>query len=92
MKKREWIYIQEPAKYEMFCDKCGGVNITWSEFEGHIWCYDCKIDTIGIGGIFDGPIPLELSKMFGVSFDRYYFKDKSLRKMEVKGNKLIWRK
>jgi len=34
---------------------------------------------------------LEVSKMLGVSFDRFYFRDKSIRKMEVKGDKLVWR-
>lgn len=92
MKLRTWFYVQSPASYEMSCDKCKGKNIAWSEFENKIWCFNCKIDTLGTRGIFDGPIPLEVSKMFGVSFDRYYFKDKSIRKMEVKGDKLIWRK
>ena len=92
MRKRKWIYVQEPVSYEMSCDKCGGINITWSEWEGCIWCYDCKIDTRGNGGIFDGPIPLEVTKLFGISFNRYYFRDKTVRKMEVKGNKLVWKK
>ena len=82
----------EPTAYEMRCDKCGGSNITWSEFEKCIWCYDCKIDTPGTGGIFDGPIPCEVAKIFGISFDRLYFKDKSIRKMRISGNKLIWRR
>lgn len=92
MKKRAWVYIQKPVSYDISCDKCGGKNIEWSEWEGKIWCYDCKIDTPGNGGIFDGPIPLEMSKIFGQSFDRLYFRDKSIRKMEVKGNKLVWRR
>jgi hypothetical protein len=86
------MYVMKPTAYEISCDKCGDSNITWSEFEGMIWCYDCKIDTRGTGGIFDGPIPLEVSKIFGISFDRLYFKDKSLRKMEIREHKLIWRK
>ena len=92
MKKRKWMYLKKPTFFEMSCDKCGGKNITWSEYEHKIWCFDCKIDTLGTGGIFDGPIPLEVSKIFGISFDRLYFKDKSIRSMEVRGNKLIWRK
>jgi hypothetical protein len=80
----------KPANYEISCDKCGGTNITWSEFEKLIWCYNCKIDTRGTGGIFDGPIPVELCKMFGISFDRIYLKDRSIRRMKCRGNKLIW--
>ena len=95
MKKRKlrtWIYIQKPVSYEIYCDKCGGHMITWSEYEHMIWCYQCRIDTPGTGGIFSGPIPLEVSKILGVSFDRFYFRDKSIRKMEIKGHKLVWRK
>jgi hypothetical protein len=92
MRKRKWIYVMGPTSYEIYCNKCGGSNITWSEFEKCIWCYDCKVDTPGTGGIFDGPIPLQVSKMLGISFDRFYFKDKSKRKMGIKGHKLIWSK
>ena len=92
MKKRKWMYVLKPNRYEIFCNKCGGHMITWSEFEGMIWCYQCRLDTKGTGGIFDGPIPLEVAKIFGTTFDRFYFKDKSIRKMEVRGNKLFWKK
>jgi hypothetical protein len=70
MKKRQWCYSQNPKIYCIECDKCGGSNIQWSEFEGHIWCYDCEIDTKGTGGIFDGPIPINLCKSMGIHFDR----------------------
>jgi hypothetical protein len=92
MKKRKWIYIMEPTSYEMSCDKCGGNNITWSEFEHLIWCYDCKIDTKGTEGIFGGPIPFEVSKILGISFDRLYLKDRSIRRMKVGGNRIMWKK
>ena len=93
MKKRKWIYIFKPQSYEISCDKCGGSNITWSEFERRIWCFDCKIDTPGNGGIFSGPIPLEVTKMImGENcFDRFYFKSKQIRKMKIEGNKLVWK-
>ncbi len=92
MRKRNWIYYQEPNTYEISCDKCGGSNITWSEYEHKIWCYDCKIDTRGNEGIFGGPIPLEVSKMLGISFDRYYFKDKKIREIKIVGNRITYRK
>lgn len=69
--KRNSCYIMQPTCYEIKCDTCGGENITWSEYEGHIWCYDCNIDTVGTGGVFDGPIPLGVSEIFGISFDKY---------------------
>ncbi len=92
MKKRKWMYTEKPSAFEIRCDKCGGHMITWSEYEHMIWCYQCKIDTLGTGGIFDGPIPLEVARLFGHTFDKFYFKDKSIRKMEIIGDKLIWRK
>ncbi len=64
--------------------------ITWSEFEHMIWCYQCRIDTRGTEGIFGGPIPLELAKMFGHTFSRLYFADKTVRKMVRRGKRLVW--
>ncbi len=91
MRKRKWMYVMSPVAYEISCDKCGGSNIAWSEFEKMIWCYDCKIDTRGNEGIFGGPIPLKVSKMFGITFDRFYLKDKKIREMKVFGDKIIYR-
>ncbi len=93
MRKRTWCYCQQPTCYEITCDLCGGLNITWSEFCHKIWCYDCKKDTDGTGGIFDGPIPTEVAEMMGIFFDRIDIKTGKLRKMMVtKTGKLIWKK
>lgn len=70
-KKRTWYYVMKPAAYSIRCDKCNGANIDWSEWEGMIWCYDCGIDTEGFPGIFDGPIPITVAGLLGLSFDRY---------------------
>jgi len=80
-KKREWIYIHKPDAYDIACDVCGGTHIHWSEYEGKIWCYDCEIDTPGTGGIFDGPVPLNLCMMMGIRFDRIRLSDQKLLKM-----------
>ena len=88
MKKRKWVYLQNPKKYEISCDLCGGNNIEWSEFAGMIWCYDCKKDTRGNGGVFDGPIPINAAGFFGLTFDRYYFKENEVRRYEIRGNKI----
>jgi len=61
--KRKTCFVLKPDAYEISCDKCGGINITWSEYEHKIWCYDCQIDTDGNPGIFDGPIPVGVTKM-----------------------------
>jgi len=68
--KRKWIYVQPPYQYSIQCDQCEGHNIEWSEWGKLIWCYDCEIDTRGTPGIFGVPIPVEISKMMGISFDR----------------------
>ena len=93
MKKRKWCYCQQPTNYDIACDLCRGRNITWSEYEHHIWCYDCKKDTPGFSGIFDGPIPLEVVKMLGVSFDRIEIPSGKLLKMkQTKTGKLYWKR
>ena len=74
MRKRKWIYIQKPQDYEISCNLCNGSNIAWSEYEHMIWCYDCKKDVPGDGGVFDGPIPLRASRLLGLDFDRIELK------------------
>lgn len=84
MKKRQWTYILKPAEYEIACDKCGKLNVMWSEYEGKIWCYECEIDTKGNGGIFMGPIPRKLCDMLGISFDRLNVETGKVVKFEDK--------
>ena len=82
MRKRRWCYAQSPRVYEISCDLCEGSNITWSEFEHMIWCFDCKKDTPGKGGIFDGPIPLGCCNLLGIRFDRINIKTGKIMKQE----------
>lgn len=44
MEKRTQHFIQDPPYFALKCDKCKGDNIAWSEFESHLWCYDCQED------------------------------------------------
>ena len=81
------MYINHPTSYDIRCDKCWdgeinrtGTHIDWSEYEGRIWCYDCKEDRIGFIGIFDGPIAAEACELLGCSLKRYYFKSKKIMK------------
>jgi len=73
VEKRKWFYTLPPTAYEITCSQCSGSNLWWSEYEKHIWCYDCKIDfnpEYGPhSGIFCGPIPLQTSYMMGLVFD-----------------------
>lgn len=82
MRKRLWCFAQSPSVYEVFCDLCGGNNTTWSEFEKHIWCFDCKKDTIGTLGIFDGPIPIKCCNIMGIRFDRINIKTGKIMKQK----------
>jgi len=82
--KRNWIYVQNPKVYGFHCDVCGESNIEWSEFEGHIFCKDCKIDTKGTGSIFDGPIDVNAATMLGISFDRLDIQTNKLQKFNLK--------
>jgi hypothetical protein len=90
--KRTSCYCQKPTVYEVSCDLCGGSNITWSEYEHMIWCYDCKKDTPGNGGIFDGPIPVNLSKMMGISFDKIEIATGDRLYEHIKDSKIFWNK
>lgn len=42
--KRTEHFIQKPPYFGLQCSKCNGTNIAWSEYESHIWCYDCEQD------------------------------------------------
>jgi len=90
MKKRTWIYIQSPQAYGYSCELCHGSNITWSEFEHKIWCHDCEKDIDGEGGVFDGPIPLGLSRLMGMNFDRIELKTGQRLYMTMRGSKFIY--
>jgi hypothetical protein len=90
MRKRKWYYVLKPQEYEMTCDKCGGSNITWSEFEHMIWCYDCGIDTSGIDGIFGGPIGWGVAQMLGISFARYYIKENKIKYPRANTHHIRW--
>ena len=90
MKKRTWCYVMQPQTYEIACDKCGGTNLDWSEYKHKIWCYDCKIDTDGTGGIFDGPIVWGVAEMLGISFNRFNLKKKRVEYPRIVGHKIMY--
>ena len=83
LQKRRFMYVQKPQEYEIHCDKCGGLNLNWSEWEGLIWCYDCQIDTPGDKGIFSGPIPMTLATYLGICFDRYDLETQKVLKFDT---------
>ena len=89
-RKRKWVYIQEPPIYGITCDECDGSNITWSEWEQLIWCYDCQIDTEGSGGIFDGPIAKGACKILGMSLDRIDLRTGERLTMKIEDDKVVY--
>jgi ribosomal protein S27E len=73
MKKRTECYVCSPVELELVCPKCQKTNITWSEFEEHIWCYDCKDDIkYEKGGA--GPIPIQTAVLMGIDYRKYNLK------------------
>lgn len=84
LEKRTWVYVQRPATYEMAGCKCGNNDPDWSEFKGHLWCEACGIDFVPEhGGIFDGPIPVGISSLLGISFDRINLETQELEPFNV---------
>jgi hypothetical protein len=92
LKKRTWVYHLKPSAYEVFCDLCGWDGCAWSEFEGHVWCYKCEKDVKGTGGVFGGPIPIELSAMLGMTFHRISLKTGKVSYAKDAGGYTGWRK
>jgi hypothetical protein len=82
MRKRRWCYAQPPAVYDKHCDLCGGDNTTWSEYEGHIWCFDCKKDTKGTPSGLSGPVPVMVANLMGIRFDRINIKTGKIMKQK----------
>ena len=68
--KRTECYICNPIYLDLSCSKCGGDNITWSEWEEHIWCYDCQED-IYYGKGVAGPIPINAAALMGIDYRKY---------------------
>ena len=73
MKKRTECYICNPVDLELHCPNNENHKITWSEYEHHIWCYDCNKDIKYKPGLA-GPIPIKLAKMLGIDYRKYNIK------------------
>jgi hypothetical protein len=90
---RTHCYVQHPLSYEIPCPICGSHKVTWSEFESHLWCYNCEKDillTIYNSGVFSGPIPVDVATMLGMSFDRINLKDQSITKYKSEEWNTTW--
>jgi len=73
MKKRTECYVCNPNDLELYCPNNNVHKITWSEWEEHIWCFECEKDIkYERGGA--GPIPKEVSKLLGIDYRKYNIK------------------
>lgn len=72
LEKRKWVYVMRPAAYEVAGCDCGNADPDWSEYKGHLWCQKCEKDFVPThNGVFDGPIPVGVASLLGMSFDRF---------------------
>lgn len=72
LERRKWCYVQRPRDYGIAPCACGNEDTQWSEYRKHLWCDKCQVDFIPEhNGIFDGPIPVRIADMMGISFARY---------------------
>jgi hypothetical protein len=86
--KRTHCYIQQPWIYSIAgCLVDESHKITWSEYEGLLWCFDCGFYFVPMHwGIFDGPIPVGVSGLLGISFDRINLATNEVVKFDLKGD------
>lgn len=95
--KRKWRYLLEPAEYGCCCMTGKKINaghrIAWSEYEGMLWCYDCKKDMRGFGGIFDGPILTEATRLIlgPLCFHRHNLEKDVIEAPHRRGDKIVYR-
>ena len=64
--RRTVCFVQKPSHFEIKCPKCNGNNLDWSEFDKHIWCYDCEKDLKDYESPYSGPIPVHVSELLGI--------------------------
>ena len=84
LEKRTWCYVQPPSAYEISPCSCGNANTQWSEWQYRLWCDKCEKDFIpDHGGLFDGPIAVEVCRMLGISFDRFNLETNEIEPFEL---------
>ncbi len=69
-RRTHW-YAMPPQHFDIICPKCSGTNLAWSEFNQHIWCYNCNKDINDYISPMDGPVPIYTAQLLGFVFDIY---------------------
>lgn len=83
LERRTHVYVMRPKEYEISGCECGNNDPDWSEYKHHLWCPICKIDFIPKqNGIFDGPIPVQVMELMGISLSRYCIATGKIEKVE----------
>lgn len=83
LEKRTWHYLQQPSSFEIAPCACGNADTQWSEFKGRLWCDRCAVDFIPAhNGVFDGPIPVHVCGLLGISFDRFNMETQQVERFE----------
>lgn len=85
--KRKWHFAQHPAKFDISCSCGESMNTTWSEYVGHLWCFECEKDIPIKYSILHGPIPATVAEAMGISFDRINIKTGKLEKFNSRTGK-----
>jgi hypothetical protein len=80
-KKRKECYICNPIYFELSCPINSEHKITWSEWEKHIWCYDCKKD-FKYKQEWYGPVPIQVAKILGIDYRKYNIKTGEIIEIE----------
>lgn len=90
---RTHCFTSTPTQLDIICpfsEQENSHKITWSEFETHIWCYDCQKDiliTFKNSGIFSGPIPGNITEeILGISLNRINIKTLDIIKIPQASN------
>lgn len=89
LSKRTWHYIQKPQDFGVTCPLCESTNLAWSEYEKHIWCYACEKDLNNYHSMLDGPVPMNVATMLGVSFDIFNMTTGKVERYDIATNKYI---
>ncbi len=90
LKRRTHSYILSPGSFGISGCTCGNGETQWSEFEQHLWCDKCEKDFIPEqGGVFDGPISVDVCACLGIVFDRISLETGEIEIFDpkVEGNK-----
>jgi len=83
--KRLWHFTHHPKTFEASCPVCGeSDDITWSEWQGHLWCYKCKEDVPVKNSVLNGPVPTGLAIAMGMNFDIRIIATGEIKKYDAK--------